>query len=290
MKQTQYQLVVSDLDGTLVPYCTEQLSKRTIRTVAALRENGLEFSIATGRSWRQAKSIATRLGVTLPVIVQGGAVVIDPVGERLLRTCPLRPKLENRLRRLGHGKDLVDQFCLTESGCYYTTRIGTGAGEWLYRFGEKCSLVETWQHQPTEIIKHLFIGPEPLLSQLGRTIKAEITPEPRLHFWPPDPEQQSPDWFLEVFDPLASKGQALQWLTGQLQLGMETVIAFGDGGNDLDMLELAGMGVAIEGGAPEVMAATAYRAQRPEADGLARFLSLLFAGMDPDGAADDGVA
>jgi Cof subfamily protein (haloacid dehalogenase superfamily) len=290
MKQTQYQLVVTDLDGTLVPYCTERLSERTIRTVAALREKGLGFTIATGRSWVQAKSIATRLKVTLPVIVQAGAVVLDPVSGRLLRSCPLRPELEYRLRRLGHAQDMVDQFCLAESGRYYTTRIGTSAGEWLYRCGEKCSLVEAWQHRPTEIIKHLFIGPEPSLRQIGRAIKSQITPEPRLILWPPDPEQQSVDWFLEVFDPLASKGQALQWLTGHLQLGMEAVIAFGDGGNDLDMLELAGMGVAIEGGAPEIMAVTAYRAGRPEADGLARFLSLLLAGTDPDGAADDGVA
>jgi Cof subfamily protein (haloacid dehalogenase superfamily) len=256
-----------------VPYCTDRVSELTVQAIAALPENGVEFTIATGRSWAQAKPIVAQLGITCPVIVQAGALVIDPVSERPIRIRPLRPELEIKLRQLNHGGG-IDQFCLAESGNYYATQINTDGGNWMYRFGENCSLVSEWRHQPTEVIKHLFIGAEAALQQLGLQIEAQITPNPNLIFWPPDPEQQNGDWFLEVFDPLASKGQALQWLTGQLGIGMDAVIAFGDGGNDLDMLQLAGMGVAIEGGASGVLSATAYRAGRPEDDGVVRFLEL----------------
>jgi Cof subfamily protein (haloacid dehalogenase superfamily) len=272
MKLTNYQLVVSDLDGTLVPYCTDRISKRTVQAVTALRENGVEFTIATGRSWAQAKPIVTQLEITCPVIVQAGALVVDPTSGRHIRTQPLRPKLETKLRQLRQGS-LIDQFCLAESGNYYATRISTRSGDWLYRFGENCSLVSEWRHQPTEIIKHLFIGAETALQQLGLQIKTQITPNPNLIFWPPDPQQRNDDWFLEVFDPLASKGQALQWLVGQLGVKMEAVIAFGDGGNDLDMVQQAGMGVAIRGGASELVAVADYLTGPPEADGVADFLS-----------------
>jgi Cof subfamily protein (haloacid dehalogenase superfamily) len=281
-----YRLVISDLDGTLVPYCTDRISERTIQTMAALRENGVEFTVATGRSWVQAKPIVAQLGITCPVIVQAGALVIDPITERPIRTRPLRPELETKLRQLKYGGG-VDQFCLAESGGYYTTQITTSGGKWLYQFGENCSLVSEWRHQPTKIIKHLFIGAEVALQQLGLQIEAQLTPHPNLIFWPPDPGQRIDDWFLEVFDPLASKGQALQWLTGQLGIAMAAVIAFGDGGNDLDMLQQAGMGVAIEGGAPEVLSATAYRAGRPEDDGVVRFLELV---AEPNCDDNNGVA
>jgi Cof subfamily protein (haloacid dehalogenase superfamily) len=276
MKLTNYQLVVSDLDGTLVPYCTDRISERTVRAVVALRENGIEFTIATGRSWAQAKPIVTQLGITCPVIVQAGALVIDPASERSLRTRPLRPELETKLRQLRQGS-LIDQFCLAESGSYYATQISTRSGDWLYRFGENCHLVSEWRHQPTEIIKHLFIGAEAALQQLGLRIKTQITPNPNLILWPPDPQQRNDDWFLEVFDPLASKGQALQWLVGQLNVKMEAVIAFGDGGNDLDMVQQAGMGVAIRGGSPELVAVADYLSEPPEAEGIADFLRLLLA-------------
>jgi Cof subfamily protein (haloacid dehalogenase superfamily) len=274
MRKSRWRLVVSDLDGTLVPYCTDSVSKLTVKMIANLRQAGIDFTIATGRSWGQAKPIINQLGISGPVLVQAGALVIDSADGRILRTVTLRPELEFQLRRFDRT-GAVDQFCLSKEGNYYATRINTGGGDWLYRYGENCSLVEQWRHQPTDIIKHLFIGPESELRRLGETITAQISPLPRLIFWPPDPNQSCGDWFLEVFDPLASKGQALQWLVTRLGLEMGTVIAFGDGDNDLDMLQQAGMGVAIHGSTPEVLAMADCVAGRPETDGVARFLKNL---------------
>ena len=46
------------------------------------------------------------------------------------------------------------------------------------------------------------------------------------------------------------------------------MIAFGDGLNDVEMLELAGIGVAIEGADPRVLAAADRTARGPEHEGL----------------------
>jgi Cof subfamily protein (haloacid dehalogenase superfamily) len=267
-------LVVSDLDGTLTPYGANDLSGMTIKTVAALRKSGVEFTIATGRSWKQARPIVAKLGITCPVIVQTGALVIDPTNGCPIRTQPLRSELVQKLRQMKRNFAL-DQFYLARDGLFYTTEISTNGGQWFFNCGEICKTVKQWRHHPAEIIKHLYIGAEVELKRLGTRIKVENSPKPNLFFWPPDSEQMAGYWLLEVFDPLASKGQALQWLIGHLGLTMENVIAFGDGHNDLDMLEQAGLGVAIEGCDPQIAAITGVMAARPEADGVARFLQPL---------------
>ncbi len=57
MKSLQYKLIVTDLDGTLVKSGTNEISHNTIEVIKALKERGIHFTIATGRSWKQAKAI-----------------------------------------------------------------------------------------------------------------------------------------------------------------------------------------------------------------------------------------
>ncbi|HEY8463582.1 MAG TPA: HAD family hydrolase [Bacillota bacterium] len=285
-----YQLAVADLDGTLVSYNSNVVSKSVSEAVRRLRQNGVEFTIATGRSWAQAKPVVAQLGITAPVIVQTGALVIDPLTEQPIYRKPLRREIELKLRQMAPFPG-IDQFCLATNGVYYAARITTKGGDWLFNFGEKCRLVQQWLHRPEEMIKHLFIGAETDLKQLGLKISQKIVPTPNLILWPPD--QNSDDWFLEVFDPLTSKGQALQWLAGYLDVEMKAVIAFGDSVNDLDMLQLAGTGVAIAGAVPEVLASASVVIPAPEVDGIGEFLNRLAAAQIPLAEAigsDDGVA
>ena len=55
-------------------------------------------------------------------------------------------------------------------------------------------------------------------------------------------------------------------------LTREECMALGDGENDISMLRLAGIGVAMGGGLPEVLAAADVVAPAPEEDGFCRIL------------------
>ena len=280
MNLRNYRLVISDLDGTLVEYGSDRLSPGVETAVARLREQGMRFTIATGRSWKQTRPIAQALGVTVPVILQAGAIVFDPVAERVLRQIQLRPDIDEQLQDiLDHDSletaNAVDQFCLDESGAYHATIIRTEGGKWLHeRSGERCLLNRDYAGA---VVKHFFTGPEQALKNLSVRIHQEVQPRPNMILWPPD--RESYDWSLEVFDPDASKGQALQWLVSQQGLKMKQVLAFGDGFNDLDMLQGAGLGVAMKG-APDLVRAKADRViPGPEEDGIARFLNGEIAGV-----------
>lgn len=243
-----FKLAVFDLDGTLVEYGSDRITPATLEAIETLRENNTLSTIATGRSWKQTRGLVEKLQIRIPIIVQTGAIIINPLTGEILKSQPLRADLERKL----HGiidLSLVDQFCLSETGSYYTTKISTSGGKWLFGSGEGCRIMSGDLEQGS-VIKHLFIGSEAELRPLAKLV-GELQPTPNTILWPPD--NKTDDWFLEVFDPLASKGQALVWLAEYLGLPLNEIIAFGDGHNDLDMLETAGFGVAMHGSPQELI-------------------------------------
>lgn len=244
----RFKLAIFDLDGTLVEYGSDRITPATLNAIEILRDNNTLITFATGRSWKQTRGLVEQLQIRIPVIVQTGALIINPQTGEVLKSQPLRAELERKL----HGiiaPSLVDQFCLSEDGIYYATRVSTSGGKWLLRSSEGCRLVAGHSDQGS-VIKHLFIGSEAELKPLAKLV-GELKPTPNTILWPPDNE--SYDWFLEVFDPSASKGQALLWLAKYLGLPLTEIIAFGDGHNDLDMLETAGFGVAMHGSPRELI-------------------------------------
>lgn len=66
-----------------------------------------------------------------------------------------------------------------------------------------------------------------------------------------------------------SKSRGIQKLIEHLQISMKDVIAFGDGLNDVEMLSVAGFGVAMENGHEEAKAVASLIAKHVDEDGLA---------------------
>lgn len=248
MNLKRFKLAVFDLDGTLVEYGSDRITPATLEAIKTLRENNTLSTIATGRSWKQTRALVEELEIRIPVIVQSGAIIIDPLTEKIIKSQPLRADHERKLYGI-LGSSQADQFSLSEDGIYYTNKVSTSGGKWLFGVGEGCRLVSGNMNQGS-VIKHLFIGSEAELRPLAK-LAGELQPIPNIILWPPD--QLTDDWFLEVFDPLASKGQALSWLATHLGLSYDQIIAFGDGHNDLDMIQTAGYGVAIKGAPLELL-------------------------------------
>ncbi len=74
---------------------------------------------------------------------------------------------------------------------------------------------------------------------------------------------------LELNSANAHKGLALQRFAEHLGLGLENCIAFGDGANDVSMVRMAGVGVAMSNACPEVLAAADRVTLSNDEDGVA---------------------
>ena len=82
---------------------------------------------------------------------------------------------------------------------------------------------------------------------------------------------------MELVPKGIDKAQSLLRLLAKINLTPADLMAFGDGYNDLSMLKLAGVGVAMANAAPEVRADADYVTLSNEEDGVAE--ALLHFGM-----------
>ena len=73
-------LVVSDLDGTLLNDDSE-VSLETIQAIKQLKEKGIEFAIATGRSFNSANKIRKKIGLEIYLICNNGANIYNKDGQ-----------------------------------------------------------------------------------------------------------------------------------------------------------------------------------------------------------------
>jgi len=64
--------------------------------------------------------------------------------------------------------------------------------------------------------------------------------------------------YIEVLPLGASKGHGVQILLDDLGIQPEEMLAIGDGENDIEMLQMAGVGVAVENGRTAVKAIADY--------------------------------
>ena len=86
--------------------------------------------------------------------------------------------------------------------------------------------------------------------------------------------------FCEILHPDAGKHKALKWLGGHLGVGRGDIAAFGNGYEDVEMLRWAGLGVAVNDGTPEAVAAADVVAPSLDEDGAAHVLEdLLHRGL-----------
>ena len=81
--------------------------------------------------------------------------------------------------------------------------------------------------------------------------------------------------YLEFTSENSDKASALAFLCEQLGISREESVAVGDGRNDVSMIAWAGLGVAVEGSAPEVIAAAARTIPPPGHAGIKQLADIM---------------
>ena len=267
MAKYDIKLVVSDIDGTLLPK-GGNISEGTRRAVAECRRRGIAFSLATGRWFPTTLPLAEAIGCQGPLIVAGGGCVITVDGEILQeftmddadarRTYEIIRDCGGMITSYVHGAIYrMNAKCLAkhppEKTAYINGDIWEVIDDDAARFENEglCGVykMEVYSDEPA-LLQELWKELEAAgLSVCSSTIKN-----------------------IEISSPGRGKGQALRWLAEYLETERAQVMAFGDHVNDIDMLEAAGVGVAMGNAEPGVKQVADLVAPPCADDGLARLL------------------
>ena len=273
-----YELIVGDLDDTLLDPKGE-LSPRTLAALHGAIEAGARVTFATGRMVEAASFFAGQLGINAPLIAYNGALVYDLFAERTVSRLEIPMATARDICKLAEETGLYMQaypgdryFCAER--CEHTAR---------YAASIHVRAWETPGHQP--LSEWISSGQLKLLG-IGA---AEAMPEILTRFRTAFPEgvdfYMSKPTYMETVSATANKANALKALAESLGIKRENVLAFGDGQNDIAMLEYAGCGCAVANASAEVRARADRVVAANSEDGVAREIErLLAAGQIGKGA------
>lgn len=255
-------LVVTDLDGTLLnpQHCISALSKQVLQ---ALHAQGVDIMLATGRHYQDVYLLAQQLAIPTRLITSNGARVHNAKSE-LIYENHIPPGLVTEILALSAGfevhRNLYQQdLWLVEEPNEPLLNIHHSSG-----FGYR--LTDFSQLDPLHIDKFYFNAPHDKLVPLERLLQQQFGDQLYITF--------TTETYLEVMNKGVSKGRALEKVLAIKGISPEQVMAFGDGLNDVDMLNLVGHPVVMANAHTGLAAQVeqAHSALSNAEDGVARYL------------------
>jgi Cof subfamily protein (haloacid dehalogenase superfamily) len=220
---------------------------------------GIHVIASTGRPFPGALPWVQRLGLTDPIVCYQGAEVRTLDGEMLLDHGVPRD-LAADLIRFCRERDLHVQAYRDDRLLIEKDR--PEAHQYANHAGMQINLVP-------DLIEALGPTTPKLVIVAARDVVEELLVECRRRYEGRLVVATSMPTYLEFTNPDADKRQALEFLARRFGITPDQVVAVGDGRNDASMLAWAGLGVAVEGAAPEVLEAADRTIPRPGSGGIA---------------------
>jgi Cof subfamily protein (haloacid dehalogenase superfamily) len=216
--------------------------------------------------FRSARPFAQRLDLDTPLICYQGALIADSrTGEWLVHT-PMPVPLATEVLGALDGQH-VNVYVHDE---LYVESLNEDALEYARHSKLEPRVVgplDRWLTEPTT--KIVVVGDPAELDVLQTQLRDRFGA--RLFI------AKSLPSFLEVAEPEVSKGSGLHWVCTHLGIDPRNVISFGDGANDVELLQEAGVGVAVEDADPALLPYADFTVPGVEEDGVAGFLDELAA-------------
>ncbi|KQL55001.1 phosphatase [Heyndrickxia shackletonii] len=231
-------LIALDLDGTLLTD-DKNISERNARTINKLQEQGHIVMISTGRPFRSSKRYYQELNLKSPIVNFNGAFVHHPleadwgmyhqpigidIAKDIVDTCH-QYNIHNIIAEvLDHVYLHYHDEKLLEIFHYESPKVTTG------------NLLSFLQDNPTSLLIHAEEKDVPKIRATLSDVHAEVIDHRR---W------GAPWHIIEIVKYGLSKANGIERVANYYNIPKENIIAFGDEDNDFEMIEYAGIGVAM---------------------------------------------
>ncbi|MBB6674836.1 Cof-type HAD-IIB family hydrolase [Cohnella nanjingensis] len=237
---TKYRLIAIDMDDTLL---NDELvvTEGTRRALEAAIAQGVHITIATGRMFASAQQTARQISLNVPIITYQGSLIRNLLDEQVLYERSVPPEAVRKLYAYTRTRGL---------------HLQTYIDDRLYSFdnGDKLAAYAKQSNIPYIVepeLDRLPSGNHTKLIIIDEPAKLdEIAPELHALLGEGVHITKSKPNYLEFMHREGTKGHALRFLAGHFGFPLEETIAIGDAWNDREMIEAAGLGVAMANAVP----------------------------------------
>jgi hypothetical protein len=257
-------LVALDLDDTLLDSGLK-ISEDCVRAIQEVRRRGVRVTISTGRMYSSALPYAQQLEIDVPLITYQGAWVKNTLSGEVLyfKPVPRKPAIEvmKYFKIAGvhchsYYNDQLVMESLSAEGKFYSQLAGVE----IVLVDDLIARLDTEDAMKIMAISH----DEKQLLDMERNLKLDYGDN--LHI------TRSKPYFLEVMHVQANKAKALEVVARHYGIHRQEVMAIGDSYNDLEMIEWAGLGVAMGNAFEPVKEAADFVTTSNEEEGVAEAL------------------
>jgi hypothetical protein len=236
-------LVAVDLDGTLLND-SKQISDQTVKALSCAVDRGIRVVIASARPPRSVRQIYNNLKLDSWQINYNGALIWDEPAKEVIFHRPMPCELVRRLIDSARSRfasvlvtcEILDRWYTDRFDQSYTTETGR-----MFK-PDVIAALDEFCTQP--ITKLLLLGERAMIDQLESMLTS--TNDGNVTIVRTDPQ------LLQIMDRYVSKAAALQMVAEHYQIPLENVMAIGDAPNDVGIVKIAGVGVAMDNGSEVV--------------------------------------
>jgi Cof subfamily protein (haloacid dehalogenase superfamily) len=268
-----FRAICTDIDGTLLGN-NRELSPRTIHTFKQLPET-VPVILASSRMPSAMRHLQQQLNISHhPLICYNGGYVLwyRQGGVKILDSVTIPPAIGfailNCLRT-----SAVHMSIFHEDNWYAPQEDAWSLREERITkvtpaFGNLTRVLADLDTRKTGAHKIMLMGPEEEIQHLQEDLHARYNDALCIY--------RSKSTYLELAPKAVSKASALQLVLNELAISMHEAIAFGDNYNDIELLQCAGLGVAVGNARAEVSSIANEVTASNLDDGVAKTLEKYF--------------
>lgn len=266
----EYKIVFSDIDGTLLNKDRE-LSNLTRKVFKALQLK-VPIVLISSRMPQAMRHLQQDLGIAhQPLICYNGALILLDGAVKSSKEIPLGILQD----LVDFNKDIGCHLSLYNNEDWYVPDLD----QWARREQHNTKVTPVvkpaeevlllWRDNQCGPQKIMCMGEETKIDRISKFLSEHFRNE--LHLY------RSKPTYLEVADKNISKLTAIEVLLDEhFHLSLKESIAFGDNFNDYEMLQAAGMGIAVGNAKPEILEIAKEITDHGKQDGVAKSLQRIF--------------
>ena len=259
-------LIASDLDDTLLN-ANSDLNGRVIKALHAAMNAGCGIVLSSGRMLEAMLPLANRIGVNAPMLLYNGALAYNHNTDETIFADQLPYETALAIAELCEREGYYIQAYPGKG--YYVPRITDDTRKYAWSIKVEpipvnMPIAEWMKQHPSGMQKLLLISTVEGANRAQDMLR-EAFPHGASFL-------KSRPHYIEIAPEGVNKGAALLRLAKHLGLQRDEVMAFGDGQNDVTMIESAGTGVCMLNGCPEAKAVADRIAPSNLDDGVAQVI------------------
>lgn len=260
-----YKLLVLDIDDTLL---TDEhvISPKTKEALVKAQENGTKVVLASGRPtfgmWPLAEELELEKYGSFILSFNGG-IITNCATKEVIYQNTLLPEMAHKLYDLSVRENVG--IITYDDNKIISQKSNKYADLEAEMTGMEMVIVSDFKASVTEnVAKCLMLAEPEHLEKVEAKLQKELQGEMSV--------MRSKPFFLELTQKNVNKGESLRVLLKTLNIEISEMIACGDGNNDLEMIKVAGLGVAMGNANDGVKAAADYVTKSNNEDGIAHVI------------------